>query len=73
MAYIKVEKDPELVRDTNTGVILNINKEEISAARKRKLERRQKEKDFENLKNEVGDIKNLLNKIIEKLDGSNTN
>ena len=69
MAYIKVEKDPELVRDTNTGVILNINKEEISAARKRKLERRQKEKDFENLKNEVGDIKNMLNKIIEKLDG----
>ena len=73
MAYIKVEKDPELVRDTNTGVILNINKEEISAARKRKLERRQKEKDFENLKNEVGDIKNMLNKIIEKLDGSNNN
>ena len=73
MAYIKVEKDAELVRDTNTGVILNINKEEISAARKRKLERRQKEKDFENLKNEVGDIKNMLNKIIEKLDGSNTN
>ena len=73
MAYIKVEKDPELVRDTNTGVILNINKEEISAARKRKLERRQKEKDFENLKNEVGDIKIMLNKIIEKLDGSNTN
>ena len=73
MAYIKVEKDPELVRDTNTGVILNINKEEISAARKRKLERRQKEKEFEDLKNEVGDIKNMLNKIIEKLDGSNTN
>ena len=69
MAYIKVEKDPELVRDTNTGVILNINKEEISAARKRKLERRQKEKEFEDLKNEVGDIKNMLTKIIEKLDG----
>ena len=69
MAYIKVEKDPELVRDTNTGVILNINKEEISAARKRKLERWQKEKEFEDLKNEVGDIKNMLTKIIEKLDG----
>ena len=32
-----------------------------------------KEKEFEDLKNEVGDIKNMLNKIIEKLDGSNTN
>ena len=69
VSYVKVEKNPDLVRDTNTGVILNINKEEISAARKRKLERRQKEKEFEDLKNEVGDIKNMLTKIIEKLDG----
>ena len=73
MSYIKVEGHSNLVRDTSTGAILNINKDEISASRKRKLERKQKEKDFENLKNEVGDIKNMLNKIIEKLDGSNTN
>lgn len=73
MSYIKVEGHSNLVRDTSTGAILNINKDEISAARKRKLERKQKEKEFEDLKNEVGDIKNMLNKIIEKLDGSNTN
>ncbi len=73
MSYIKVEGHSNLVRDTSTGAILNINKDEISASRKRKLERKQKEKEFEDLKNEVGDIKNMLNKIIEKLDGSNTN
>ncbi len=67
--YKKVEGNSDLVRDTSTGAILNINKDEISAARKRKLERRQKEKEFEDLKNEVGDIKNMLTKIIEKLDG----
>ena len=67
--YKKVKEYAGLVRDTSTGAILNINKEEISAARKRKLERRQKEKEFEDLKNEVGDIKNMLTKIIEKLDG----
>ena len=67
--YKDVEGHSNLVRDTSTGDILNINKEEISAARKRKLERRQKEKEFEDLKNEVGDIKNMLTKIIEKLDG----
>ena len=67
--FKSVEGHGNLVRDTSTGAILNINKEEISAARKRKLERRQKEKEFEDLKNEVGDIKNLLTKIIEKLDG----
>ena len=69
MSYIKVEGHSNLVRDTSTGAILNINKDEISAARKRKLERRQKEKELEDLKNEVSDIKNMLTKIIEKLDG----
>ena len=67
--YKNVEGHGDLVRDTSTGAILNINKNEISAARRRKLERRQKEKEFEDLKNEVGDIKNMLNKLIEKLDG----
>lgn len=67
--YKDVEGHSNLVRDTSTGAILNINKDEISAARRRKLERRQKEKEFEDLKNEVGDIKNMLTKIIEKLDG----
>jgi len=69
MSYIKVEGHNGIVKDTETGMILNINKQEISAARKRKLERREKEKEFENLKNEVSDIKSMLTKIIEKLDG----
>jgi len=73
MSYIKVQGHSNLARTGHYGSIVNINKEEIQAARKRKLERKQKEKDFEDLKNEVGDIKNMLNKIIEKLDGSNTN
>ena len=69
MGFIKVDGHNGLVRDTSTNAILNINKDDIAAARKRKLERRQKEKEFEDLKNEVGDIKNMLTKIIEKLDG----
>ena len=69
MNYIKVKGHSNLVRSGPTGSILNINKEEIEAARKRKLERKQKEKEFEDLKNEVSDIKNMLTKIIEKLDG----
>ena len=73
MSYIKVKGHSNLARTGIYGSIVNINKEEIAAARKRKLERRQKEKELEDLKNEVGDIKIMLNKIIEKLDGSNTN
>ena len=73
MSYIKVKGHSNLARVGQYGSIVNTNIEEIQAAKKRKLERKQKEKDFENLKNEVSDIKNMLNKIIEKLDGSNTN
>ena len=69
MNYTKVELEKDFVRDTSTNAVLNINKDEITAARKRKLERRKKEQEFEDLKNEVGDIKNMLTKIIEKLDG----
>ena len=69
MSFIKVEGHRDLMRDNSSGAILNINKDEINAAKKRKLERRQKEKELEDLKNEVGDIKNMLTKIIEKLDG----
>ena len=69
MSHIKVKGHSNLARTGIYGSIVNINKEEIAAARKRKLERKQKEKDFEDLKNEVGDIKNMLTKIIEKLDG----
>lgn len=69
MGFIKVDGHNGLVRDTSTNAILNINKDEITAARKRKLERRKKEQEFDDLKNEVGDIKNMLTKIIEKLDG----
>ena len=50
MNYTKVELEKDFVRDTSTNAVLNINKDEINAARKRKLERRQKEKEFEDLK-----------------------
>lgn len=70
MKYLKVEGNSNLVRDTSTGAILNINKDEISAARKRKLERRQKEKAFEDLKNDVTEMKFMLQKLIEGKDGS---
>jgi len=69
MSYIKVKGHSNLARTGVYGSIVNINKEEIQLAKKRKLERKQKEKEFEDLKDEVGDIKKMLTQIIEKLDG----
>ena len=73
MAYLKIEGHEGYVKDPNTGVVLNVNQEEIDAAKKRRALRKQQEEDINNLKNEVSDIKNMLGKIIEKLDGNNSN
>lgn len=73
MTYLKIEGHEGYVKDPNTGVVLNVNQEEINAAKRRRALRKQQEEDINNLKNEVSDIKNMLGKIIEKLDGSNSN
>lgn len=66
MEYMKVKDHPGLVRDPESQAILNINKTEIEIARERKKLRKQKEQEFETLKDEVGEIKELLLKLIEK-------
>ena len=71
--FVKVDGHEGYVKNTETGVVLNVNKAEIEAARKRKALKKQQEEDINNLKNEVSDIKNMLGEIIEKLDGSNNN
>lgn len=71
---IKVEGNSDYARCEKTGAIININSSEIEAARARKTARKlQKEKDkqlhddVEMLKAEIGDIKNLLTQLVEKL------
>jgi len=63
---LKVEGHPGFIRDEKTGAIHNINKTELELARERKKLRKQKENEFEELKNEVSEIKGLLLKLIEK-------
>ena len=69
MNYLKVKDYENLVRDKDTNVIININRSEIEQAKKRKAERIKKEQEINNLKNEVSEIKSMLTKVIEKLDG----
>ena len=73
MELLKVEGHSDVMKDTETGAVININSNEIENARKRKAIRRQEKEEIENLKNEVSDIKKMLGTIIEKLDGSNNN
>ena len=68
MSFKKVEGHVGYVKDEN-GVVLNVNDDEIEAARKRKELMRQKDKEINELKDEVSDIKKMLTQIVEKLNG----
>jgi len=64
---MRVKNGVGLARNKITGGIVNINKEEINAARERKKNKVKKETEFEQLKTDVSEMKKLLNTIIEKL------
>lgn len=67
---LKVKGNENLVRDSRTGAILNIDEQELLRYRKRKLDfmrEQDKEKEFNSLKNEVRDLKALVVEIYEKI------
>ena len=66
--YIHVEGNSGLVRDRETGAILNANTTEIQKARLKKNKEKQREQELQELKKDVSDIKVLLTKLIERND-----
>ena len=68
MKHTRIEGHWGYVKDNN-GAVLNINKEEIEAAKRRKEQRRNQQKELNTLKDEVSDIKKMLTQIVEKLNG----
>jgi wobble nucleotide-excising tRNase len=69
--FLKVEGHAGLVRDTTTGAILNNNRTEyeVYLATRRKAEAREAEisqhtEDINNIKNELQDIKMLLQQLV---------
>ena len=68
--HISVEGDPNFVKDIETGAILNTNKSEIQQARARKKAKAQSKHELDNLKKDVSDMKIMLSKILEKIDGA---
>ncbi len=71
MNYVKVEGESSLVRNEN-GVILSNDNNAIEQAKLRKKLRKEKDAELESLKQDVNDIKLLLNQIVGKLDGTNS-
>jgi hypothetical protein len=63
--YISVDGYPDLVRDKNTNMILNINKGNTDAFIKKRDRELQQRQEIETLKSDVQDIKMMLQKLTE--------
>jgi len=64
--FIQVEGEQGLVRDPNSGAILNINRDQQEAARDRLRRFKMKEQELQDLKNDVGELKSLLMQLLEE-------
>ena len=69
MSYIKVSGHDGLVRDENTGAIINVDNSAIEARRKSK-QLNSALQDINMLKDEVSEIKSLLRELVKN--ASNT-
>ena len=63
---LHVEGATGFVRDRSNGAILFTKQDEVDAARARKAERLAKESRVDRLENDVQEIKQLLQKLVEK-------
>jgi len=67
MSYKKVEGHSDLVRDMDSGAIVNNDTtgyQNYIQMRNQKLKEKER---LDNLENEVGEIKSLLQKLVDKL------
>ena len=64
--YIQVEGNPSLVRDRESGAILNSDVSEIKRQKEIKRKNLLKEHELVELKEEVSELKDLVKQLVEK-------
>lgn len=67
--YINIEDNPGWKRDKFTNAVINVNEQEIQKARMAKRGRQSQRDEINTLKEEIGEIKDLLKTLIGKYDG----
>ena len=66
ISELKVEGRPDLVRDTSTNAIINTSNNKAEKARKIAEAARNKNKEFEDMKQDLADIKDLLKQLLDR-------
>jgi malate/lactate dehydrogenase len=67
--YVKVEGNSNLIKDKSTGVILNIDKNGLEAAKRRKQLMKEQQEERETvleLKSELSELKKLIGELLEQ-------
>ena len=70
--YVRVEGHSYLMRDGQSGAIINTNVNEMTQARVRKAQWKKQQNEVRELKSELQKMKQLLNKMIEGNDCRNS-
>lgn len=66
MSYVKIKDNEDLVRDQNSSAVLNVDTDALSKYKARREQQRKKDKEIEDLKRDVSEIKSLLLQMIDK-------
>jgi cell fate (sporulation/competence/biofilm development) regulator YmcA (YheA/YmcA/DUF963 family) len=70
MKYAKVKENPELIRDMDSKAVLNTNLNALQAYKKKREKQQEIQsavEDINNLRQEVNDIKTLMQRILDKI------
>ena len=64
---VNIENRPGLQRDMNSGAVINTDNTAYQKALNAKLAAEKKEEELQSIKNDVQELKNLMNQIIKRL------
>ena len=72
MSYLKVEGRPNLVRDTESGAILNTSKGAVEQYIMIREKHENKDKQIAQMQSDIDELKQLVKQLVEKENASNT-
>ena len=65
MDYTKIKDSEDLVKDNNSGAILNINNDALRAYRQARSNNMRMNEKVNQMENDISEIKSLLNELVK--------
>jgi len=66
--YLPVKDNPNLVKDMDTGAVININTNKMKQAKEAKKRRLEKKKKFEQMEQELNELKETVQRLVGNKD-----